>query len=395
MNLFFKRLTGKLKSTEKYEQQVNQLLADAKRYYQVESSAEMKEYLELEKQINEARFQAKKKEYLTKKYKDTVEYKNYTDFVKLQKDKTVRQYMEAVNDEEREKYSGAIVVKNYLQLKDIVEEQGFETRRLFWADPKRYNQTEEYKVEARYEELKKSDDIRFFLSAPKKEIEAIQLWQKTFNAPFHEPSLEKNLFQTGFWFKQKSLKRDFSYIEEAQAYLGEKNINIQNDVLSIVTTKGAVEAPAWDAKRGFVNHEFAYSSANINTGDTFAQEEGKFVVKVRATGKCHSAVYLVGEDRFPVIEMYHFNGKHIVVGYTDKNGRNEETLKSLPASEWQIMSVEVSRYEIVWYVNNLEVFRTKNPLPGQKLHFTAQSFAPANKGAEGQLDIDFVQAFTK
>jgi len=387
------RLTGKLLPTEKFEKYIRNMLADAKRFHQVELSPELKEYNELKKQIEEPRFQATKKEYLTKKYKETVEYRNYEEYKKLQKDKAVRKYLEAMTDEDREKFAGAIAVKNYLQLKEIVDEPGFNTRRLFWADKKRWYQTDEYKTEARFEELKKNADLAFYFKAPRKRIEEIEKWSETFLAPFHESSLEKNLIQTGFWFKQKEMKRDFSYIEEAQAYCGERNINIQNDVLSIVTKKGKVEAPAWDAKRGFIMHEFDYSSANIHTGDTFSQEEGLFMAKVRATGKCHSAIYLVGENRFPVIEMYHFNGKNVVVGTKDPKKNEEQVLKGINARDWYIVSLLITRYEIVWMINEVEVFRTKNPLPGQKLHFTAQSWAPANKGAEGQLDIDWIRAF--
>lgn len=395
MNLFFKRLTGKIKSADKFEKELQETKYAAQRYREVEKSPEMKEYLELKEQVTSPRFQNKKKEYQTKKYKETVEYKNFTEYNKLLKDKTVKRYLAAATDEERDKLKGAIVVRNFLQLSAIVEAPDFEERRAFWADHKRWERTEDFRLETRYNELAAMPDIKFFLSANKKKIEEYELMHKTFVADFSSSSLEKNSLKTGFWFKNPNLKRDFSYVGEDLAYLGENNINVQDGVLTIVTQKGDVEAPAWNGNKGFVMKTFPYSTANIHTGDTFNQEEGIFEVKVRATGKCHSAVYLVGEDRFPIIELFHFNGKHICIGYTDKNTRKEETLKGIKASEWQCFGALVNRYEIAWQLNGTEIYRTKNPLPGQKLHFTAQSFAKQGKGAEGTLDIAWIKAFDK
>ena len=231
MNLFLTRLTGKLMTTEKFEKHIRQLLIDAKRYHEIEKSDMLKEVRELEKAVSDPHFQAKKKEYQTKKYKDTGEYKNYESYQKSLKDKEVKAYMPATTDEEREKHAGAIAVTDYLQLKGIVEEQGFETRRLFWKDKNRWLQTEEYKQEARLEEMKKSDDMKFFFNAPIARIKAMEEWHETFIAPFHETSREKNHFQAGFWFKNPNLKRDFTPMDSALAYMGEKNISIQDDIL--------------------------------------------------------------------------------------------------------------------------------------------------------------------
>lgn len=395
MNLFFQRLTGKFPSTEKYEKQLRQLLEDDKRYREVENSDLLKEYLALEEKVNSTRFQETKREYTTKKYKETVEYKNYTDFVQLQKDKTVRKYMEAANDEERDALKGAISVKNYLQLKGIVEEEGFETRRLFWEDKNRWKQTEEYREEMRYEELKKNADISFYMSAKKEQFAELESLRETMHAPFHVGSLKENGFQTGYWFKNPNLKKDFSMKSEAQAYAGEKNINIQSDVLSILCQKEQYESVVWDAKNGFVPKTFDYTSAKVNNGNTFMQGEGLFVAKVRANGKCHSSIDLVNEAGDKVIELFHYNGKKIVVGTAGKSGQNEEVISGINAHDWYLMTVRVERTQLVWTINGKEVLTTNNPLSGEKMYFSMQSYAPAAKGGEGRLDVAWVRAFEK
>lgn len=395
MNLFLLRLTGKLMKTERFEKYIRGLLADAKRYREVEQSESYQEFLALQKEVTDDKFQAKKQELISRKYKETDYFRKTDEMNRLLRSKDVKAYLAAKTEADRMPLTGTIDVKSYLRLKEEVESPEFKEKNAFWADTHRWEHSEQGKKEARYNALKKSADIQFFLHANKRRIEEMESWKETFKAPFHEPDLAKNGFQAGFWFKQPQLKRNFSYREEAQAYMGERNVNIQNDVLSIVTKKEQVTAPAWDAKKGFIMHPFAYTSAVINTGESFSQPIGLFMAKVRATGKCHSAIYLVGENRFPLIELYHYNGKRIIVGITDKNGREEETLRGVSAKDWQIMSVAVNRQEIIWMVNEVEVFRCVNPLPGQKLYFAAQSFAPANKAGEGRLDIAWVRAFER
>lgn len=393
MNLFLARLTGKIMSSDQFEKHIRQLLEDHRRYTIIEQSDELKEYRQLEQIIGDVRFQETKKEYKTKNYKDTVEYKNYSDFLALQKDPVVQKYLHAVTDEERNTVVGAIAVKNYIQLKSIVDEAGFESKRAFWENPNRWLQTEEYRKEMRLEQLKKNPDIQFYLNADPEKFRALSNLKETFKAPFHDGRLDSNMFGTGFYIQDKSMRRDFSLISEAQAYTGEKNINILNDVLSIITKREDTEALVWDAKKGFVMHPFHYTSSIINSGDSFQQADGLYMAKVRASGKCHSAICLMTEDEKTAIELYHYNGKNIVVGYKNAKDEEEEVIRGLKPQDWHTFSVLVDEKKMVFFLNERTILETENPVPGQKLHFSIRSFAPANHGAEGRIDVDWVRGF--
>ena len=395
MQLFFKRLTGKLPSTARYEKKVKKMQKKVKLLQEIEGSDYYKEYQDLLSQVNDDKFLQKKEEYTTRKYKDTEFYQKLAELKRLSKDKNVKKYLKAKTEDERNQLAGNIAVKGYLRLKEETETPEFKEKNAFWADKKRWEHSERGQLEARFNALKNSENIRFYLKADKRSLEYFESWQPIWKAPFSEPSLAANDFKAGFWFKQPELKRDFSYCEEAQAYMGDRNVNIQNSVMSIITKKEHVTAPAWHAKQGFTMHEFDYTSAVINTGDTFGMAVGRFTAKVRATGRCHSAIYLVGENRFPLIELYHYNGRHIVVGITDKNGKEEEILRGIHANEWYVMSVSVNRQEIIWKINDFEVFRCVNPMPGQKLYITCQSFAPKDKAGEGRLDVAWIRAFER
>ena len=307
----------------------------------------------------------------------------------LQKLAEAKRYREIENSE---------LYKEYLQLEREVNGTLFQARKAELKANKEkgaWSSSDEAKKEARLATLKKHADIVFFLNSDIREVEEIESWKLVWESEFNAPTLEKNDMKAGFWFKQKELKTNFSYIGEALAYMGEKNITIHNGILSILTRKEKVQAPAWDAKVGFKLHDYFYTSAVVNSGDAFSQPVGKFVAKVRATGKCHSGIYLVGEDTFPVIELFHYNGKKLMVGLTDKNGSEREVISGINANDWMILTVNVNRHEIVWFLNGMEINRAKNPLPGQSLHFTCLTFSPEGKAGESRFDIAYLKGFMK
>ena len=85
MNLFWKSLFGGLMSTAKYEEKLNKQLANYKRYLLIGESKELEEYNELYKQVKSSSFKELKRTLVSRKYKDTQEYRDMAKFKKLQK----------------------------------------------------------------------------------------------------------------------------------------------------------------------------------------------------------------------------------------------------------------------------------------------------------------------
>ena len=83
MNLLFKRIFGGLTKTEKFEKQEGQLLADYKRYCDIQTSEQLKEYTALFELVQSAAFKDKKKTLQNRKFKDTEEYRDSRKFEKL------------------------------------------------------------------------------------------------------------------------------------------------------------------------------------------------------------------------------------------------------------------------------------------------------------------------
>ena len=74
MNLFCKKLFGKITPTAKLEKNESELITAMHRYAEVEKSVELAEYKKLFHIVKSAKFQENKKILQNRKYKDTEEY---------------------------------------------------------------------------------------------------------------------------------------------------------------------------------------------------------------------------------------------------------------------------------------------------------------------------------
>jgi len=394
MDLFFLRalLRGKLQTTAKFEEELNQIPIRAKRFRQVEQSPELKEYLELDKKVNAPDFQMKKKEIKGMKYTKTAEYKQMEAFKKICKDKYVRRYLRDGSEE------GQMSVQNYLSMKQTVESEDYQKRNAFWKDAHRWENSEDGKLEARYLALKGSDDIVFYLST---DVHAIEHWEQfnlTFQDDFEWVGLRNSDWKPGFIYPSERFKSVHSYSNEKQAYMGGKNISTAESILKIHTNHEAQEAAAWDEKKGMYLKPFSYTSDSIYT-DKVAVEEGSVVqVKCRCRGRLNHGIYLRSKNHIPFISLFDYTGLKLYCGVKDsiKHDKNLKLLDGLQPIPYTIFTVSWQKDEIVWFVNNLEVYRTKNLLAhDEKLYLHLYSFMFENDrfSSEGELDVDWVRIY--
>jgi len=393
MDLFFLRalLRGKLQTTAKFEEELEEIPIRAKRYRQIEKSDELKEFYELEKLVTAPDFRVKKREIQKTNLKSTSEYKMFKSFEKLCKNKIVRAYLRNGSEAEN------ALVQNYLQLKEQVEDAAFQQRLKFWSNSKRWETTEEYKQEKRYEQLKKSDDIVFFFTADVKAIEHWEQFDKVFEDEFNWMNLKTSDWKPGFIYPD-GFKNVHSYSNEKQAYVGGKNVVMRNSSLRIKTRKEKVEGVAWDAKKGMFIRPFTYSSDCLYM-DKIAIEEGCVVqCKCKCRGRLNHGVYLRSKNHVPFISVFDYTGLNLYCGVKDslKHDKNLKLLDGLQPIPYTIFTVSWQKDEIVWFVNNLEVYRTKNLVPkGEKLYLHLYSFAFEKDRftTEGELDVDWIRVY--
>jgi len=393
MDLFFLKalLRGKLQTTTSFEEELDEIPKRAQRYRQIEKSAELKEFMDLEKKVNAPDFKVKKKEITSTALKQTSEYKCMQDFKKICKHKKVRAYLREGKGEELPE------VVRYLELKQQVESPEFEARYTFWQNKNRWQTTDEGKIEARYEQLKKSDDIQFFFAANVQQIEHWEQFDKVYEDDFEWFNLKESTWKPGFVYPD-GFKNVHSYNNEKQAYTGGKNLVMKNSTLRIKTRRENTEGVAWDSKKGMFIRPFTYTSDCLYS-DQVAIEEGSVVqCKCKCRGRLNHGVYMRSKNHVPFISVFDYTGLKLYCGVKDslKHDKNLKLLDGLQPIPYTIFTVSWQKDEIVWFVNNLEVYRAKNLVPkGEKLYLHLYSFAFENDRftTEGDLDVDWIRVY--
>ena len=433
MNLFTARLTGKMLSTDAFEKTISEMQARVKRWREIEKSPELEEYRRLKKIVESSDFQEKKNVLRTRKYKDTDEGRKMISYQNLASSRSIRRYRQALKDEEfqaflafrdtdefqkvksvKECLRSSVIrrynmlyhssyFKNYLKVQNSVElrqlealeqevkTEDFQKRHALWADTKRWQHSEEYKVEQRYNELANSDDIKFYFEQRSEKID----WAELFRPSFEDHMESGANWKAGFGYANPAMKDGHSRTSERQAYVGGKNTFFVDGRMDIETRAESKKAVAWDEKKGFVEEVFEYTSDVMNTKAAFAQENGMFMAKVRSQGTGHHFFGITtGKVNSPMIALYYYNGDHHQLGLVNGQKTQMADLTGMLRSMYYVYTFRWTKNELIWYVNNLEILRLPNRLPQEAMFYLAQSWLPRNeKGGEGKLKIQWARVF--
>lgn len=356
-----------MKSTKAFEQWLQKQAQIIVRYRQVEKSELLAEYNTLKKVVESVDFQAKKKELITTQYADTQEGKTIAAYKSLKWKPSVILY----NLLKKEAWKEKAEVAEYLELAEQVKVPEFQQTNAFWKNKKRWFTTPESQQEKRYDALVKHADIVFYFQNTEQEIADLEAYKMAWAAEFETASLS-DVWQTGFLYPSKELKANHSHVNELQAYTQGRNTQVANRVLSIQTKKEKTTAPAWHPTKGMIMHPFSYTSDVWHTAEAVAPKAGVLQAKVHLSGKA----------------------KHVVCLTT---AGAKKSLHILPADK----QVKDAIYTLVWnekevvnYVNDVEVARSKNPLAGESLHVLMRSYLPDNVKGTGKMEIDWMRIYT-
>ncbi|MBQ2068217.1 MAG: family 16 glycosylhydrolase [Paludibacteraceae bacterium] len=420
-------------STETFEKTVYDMQERVKRYRQIEKSPELAEYNDLKKRVESSDFKERKHELVSRKYKDTDEGRKTANYERLIANRDIRRYKEALNDpvfqdflkfretpdfqkvhsaEERrandllKKYYdlyNSSYYKNYMKvlnsselrqltaLEEEVNTEDFKRRNALWEDAKRWEHSDEYRIEQRFKELEKSDDIKFYFTQRQEKID----WAELFRPAFDDDMSSSKNWKPGFGYANPAMRDGHSRTSERQAYNGGKNTFFAEGRMDIETRAESKKAIAWDEKKGFTEHVFEYTSDVMNTKEAFGQEGGLFMAKVRTQGIGHHFFGLTtGNQKNPMVALYHYNGKRHQMGYVDGDKTQMVSLSGVLRSMYHVYSLRWTKHELIWYVNNLEILRLPNRLPKEKMFLLAQSWLPkAEKGGEGKLKVQWARIY--
>ncbi|MCR5049897.1 MAG: hypothetical protein K6A36_02300 [Paludibacteraceae bacterium] len=436
MNLFFKRLIGQLQSTERMERRMMMEEERIARYRQVEQSPELKEFLELKKIVESKEFGQKKYNLIHTKFKTTPTYETIRRYKDLLNNKQLQMYLELEDSQRLKDYlafrsspnyiklQNKKEVRNSLELKQMAEfeksdefkaylhyrdsklpaqfksllaevsSDEFKEQYAFWSNPKRWKTTDEYQQEVLYKRLSLMPDIVYYLKQDSSEIEKLEDWKKVFVDEFDWQRLSDSSWKAGFAYNNPKLLSQHSFVNEQQANNGGKNVGAMDGKLRLFTKNEKITAPAWDPKKGFINKDFDYTSDIIQTADKFRCEGGLFMAKIRIEGDIHHAFWLGSGKKLPMLSIFHYNGKRVTMGNYGENVFDGTTLRGINPRNYYIYSLRWTDRELVWYVNNVEVYRTSRNIPKEKLFLAFSSFIDEQQRAmEGQLNVAWVRVY--
>lgn len=396
MNIYLQTLlTSKVMKTSKLEEKQANMAKQVERYHAIENGAKLKEFRELEQLVGTDEFQTKKRKAQKTKYAATDESKMMARLKDLEKNKDVKKYLDNPNGQDASMLSSA--VRNYLEVKEQTSTREFQERNAYWQDKKRWENSEEGKKEARMLELKKDEDILFYLGIDKKEVERFDTNEMVYQDEFNWMSLQNSDWKSGYAYPNEAFQGNHSYVELNFANAKGKNVSTQDSILTIATKKESVSAPAWDAQKGMVQKDFGYTADTINNADKLALQQGDTLqIKVRMKGKAGQSIFL--SDKMHQNLMYVLkcvNGKN-TCGIQTTSTSDIKTLRELSLRHDFIYTISWQQNEVVWYVNNKEMYRTRNVMNhGEKLYLHLSSFLGKKQKAEGQMMVDWVKVYRK
>ncbi|MDR1591423.1 MAG: glycoside hydrolase family 16 protein [Prevotellaceae bacterium] len=443
MNLFWKRLFRTLESTAKTEAYYQSLIEAHKRYHVVAKSKELEEYKRLFEIVKSSKFKEQKKIWVNRKYRDTQEYRDMRSYKRYAGSAHLRFYYENLENEalkefldfkktnnykklgipsevkkspdlkRLKKYEKSAAYKNYTRfhnsyvvqeferLKVKIATEEFQKSNAFWENSRRWETTEEYAVEHRYFALADSADIQFYLNTDPKQFSQLDILHQTFRDTFDGKTLDTASWESRFYYPKEVLKPIHSFANEKQANTGGNNLSVQDSCLRIETRQEKHSAIAWDATKGFTQKEFNYTSDIVHGRNAVYQKTGLFRAKIRFEGtKPTQAFCLKGDGKTPHINICLCNGKSIEVGVFWKS-RNEtkyvsRKITGIKPSEYYIYTLIWTSRQLVWYINNLEVFRTSEGVPSEPVYPQFSAFIPENrKGGAGCLKVDWIEVYSK
>ncbi|MFA6581135.1 MAG: hypothetical protein WCS79_04965 [Paludibacter sp.] len=437
MNLFWKILFGGITPTAKLEKNEAELIKDMHRYAEVAKSVELAEYKTLFHIIKSAKFQENKKILKNRKYKDT-EYSDASrKFNKLQNSYGIKLYYQVLGSDDLKQYLNfkatpefeqlgdkklikksetlkklkhfehSKAYKNFMRFHDSFIVREFEDLKIkiatpefikakeFWANQDRWHSTPEFFQQQRFYELAKNPDIIFYENEKPERFEKYKSLKLSFQDEFEWNTLDKSHWNFGFHYKSPELIGDHSFANEKQANNSGKNISVEEGILKIATKHENATARAWHEKKGFIEQEFRFTSDVLQTADNFRQKKGVFRAKLRCTGNVQHVFWLGADNKLPNVKVFHFNGKKITLGNANKNLFDGINISGINPALYFIYTLIWTEKELIWMINNLEVYRTVSNIPKEEMYLAFNSFiSEKQRGSAGSLDVDWVRVYT-
>ncbi len=407
---FFNTLFGsKFPNTEKYENEIKQLIEEFERFNKIEESKDLNRYYELDTLVHSGDFELKVSKLKKERFKDTEAFHQFKKFKEHKRSANVKKYNKLLRKgktEEAKELESSPEIKSYLELKAFVESKEFMDIKTEMNDKNRFKKSKEFQLIEEYKTLSKTEDVVWYLKTKDhNSFKEIDKWNITFEDDFNGTKLDASKWITGYYWGKALMNDNYVQANEKQ-FFKDSNIELRDSCARIITKNQECTGKIWDAKLGFVPQKFDYTSGLISTGQSFRQQYGRFEAKIKYshTAPVNHTFWLLAEKITPQVNILKTPDKDknkIEAGNFWTNGQEinqrVEKLKIPGASDqFYIYSLEWTETKMEWKINGVTVHTQTQNIPQTPMYVTLSSHLLDEPKAENlpvSMDIDWVRCY--
>lgn len=378
-------------------------------YIKMHESSEAEAYNELENYVNSIEFKQARKSIENQKFKDTEASRKLAEYNSLKKSKPISFYFKFKNSAIYKNYVelyGSDKIKEFENLKTYLDSDEFKKVKEYMnlSPSKKFNLSEEKKMLDEYNELRKSDNIKYyFKNKDAKKFEELQTWKISFEEDFTAPSVDPEKWLTRYFWGDKLLNDTYSLASDKH-FITSKNISINNSVLEIVTKKENVTGKAWEPTMGFFEKDFHFTSGLVNTGKSFRQKYGKFEAKIRfnQNSPVNHAFWMVSDKKVPHVDVVRFD-KHLSFNNYWRNGspsihQNSDKVKLAKyAKDFYIYGLEWTPDKLTWTINGITAGTQTTGVPQEPMYIQLSSglYEDSDLLTPAIYEVDWIRCYQK
>ena len=338
------------------------------------TSSALKKYIELQKEVVSNDFIKRKSGLKKKEFIKTPDYLLLKEYNQLKRSSDITFWRKFSRSESYLSYlktAESKGLKRLGELDKLISEPGFSGRVTYLKDKKKFQKSEEYKRILSFNEMDKSKFMVEYRKLKKaKELDFFDKWSIIFEENFSDKKLNMERWQPENWWGHRLTGTSFSQNDEMQCYNGLKNIELNNNTLSILAKREKVQGTAWNPAVGLVPRQYEYTSSILNSADSFRLENGVVEAKVRfkKDATITTAFSLTGEKPFPQIDLFRSTKNGVGMGILENQGEGTSKysrIGGLNDQNYHIFRLEISNNHLVWKINGVEVyscsFRIREP----------------------------------
>jgi hypothetical protein len=370
---------------------------------QFRSSSNYLKYQELEMIINTPDFKKAKQQKGFKKTEEAQQLKLYKKLLKSSEVKFVNKTLKSADYAIYTRTKDSATLQTFQQLEQYIESNEFIEFKAYMEDSKRFEKSEEFKLLHEYDEIKKSENHKWFIktknSNPFAELEK---WKLTFEDDFDGMHFAPEKWMTGYYWG-KALMNDNYVLAHEKQFFTDKNIETRDSMLKITTRNETCKGKIWTSDLGFKMADFNYTSGLISTGHSFRQQYGRIEAKLKTSGAfpVTEAFWMVGEKMVPQITILKTTGsnpKYFETGtfITEKNNRVGKVKATALNNDYHVISLEWTKTKLTWRINGVVVKEQTEAIPNEPMYliFSTHLMEDVKSGVlPSSFTIDWVRCY--